>query len=262
MHACRVPDGTAVPANGWRMTATQRSAGGAQASIDCPGKRDGRARPTQERVTKTERCSGSSSAHRPGTTIAGWKRVDRGRYEDTRCPDPPPFTGGTSVEFGTTEPMERGRFPVMTSAATAARFRCDIGRASTHSGTVVLSSSRCSGATTLATAGSCQQNDSYFGIPQVAVETRRLRACRGSSVRRAPSSTSTDRSKPGLNHLCMDLSDVGSGLFNASRRGGRGSGCDAQPIDDNRAPAGMPFVGAGALQADRESSTYRSIRHA
>jgi hypothetical protein len=85
----------------------------------------------------------------------------------------------------------------------------------------------------------CQQTDSFFGIPQVAVAIDDPAPPRVIST----SGSLLESSGPlrGERHVAMKLSDVGSGLYRVAVEVD-GDRMDARPIDDNQGACRMPFV--------------------
>ena len=229
VHACRVPDGTAVPANGWRMTAPTLG-GGAQASIDCPGKGMS-SRPTQTSYEDGTLLGFEFSAP-PGTTIAGWKRVIEGDMK-TLSGGPPPYwweIGG----FGD-RANGGGRFPVMTECGN-----CGIFQADWDVPTVPEPLSRLFMAMRCDTnATPCQGNGSYFTLRSIAVHLEDARPPQ--IVGASGDLLEATASKPGLHYLSLGLRDVGSGLYKA-RIEADGHLVSERSVDENGGACREPFI--------------------
>jgi hypothetical protein len=229
VHACRVPDGKAVSANGWRLTAPTLG-GGAQASIDCPGKGMS-SRPMQASYEDGTLLGFEFSAP-PGTTIVGWKRVSDG-YMKTLTPAPPPYwweVGG----FGD-RANGAGRAPVMLECGNCGTFQADwdvprIARPLSR----LFFAMRCD-----AIATPCQGNGSYFTLRSIAVHLEDARPPQ--IVGASGDLLDATASKPGLHYVSLDLRDVGSGLDKA-RIEADGHLLSEQSVDENGGACREPFI--------------------
>ena len=220
VHACRLPNGDPAPALGWKALA------GSVASINCPGGRMAVRVPAGTTAFGDE--YGLSFQAPSGTTLAGVSRRAEGQLVSTAA-----FTW-TYQEAGT--PADAGPPFLMASASGTGPidmtyqypFRKRL------SGLHLLL--KCGeGSNT----GPCQQTDSYFGIPQIAVKIDDSAAPRVISA--SGSLLASNGPLKGEKHLAMKLSDVGSGLFRVAVEVD-GDRMDARPIDDNQGACRMPFV--------------------
>lgn len=220
VHACRLPNGDPAPALGWKALA------GSVASINCPGGRMAVRVPAGTTAFGGE--YGLSFRAPSGTTLTGLSRRAEGQLVSTAT-----FTwayqeAGTPADGAPVFPMATasGTGPIDMTYQYPFRKRLF----ALH---LLL---KCGDGSN---GGPCQQTDSYFGIPQVAVKIDDSTPPRVLSA--SGSLLATNGPLKGEKHLAMKLSDVGSGLFRVAVEVD-GDRMDARPIDDNQGGCRMPFV--------------------
>jgi hypothetical protein len=231
VHACRTPNGTAVPAYGW--TATAATLGGyARPVIACPG--GGMAmRPAERRHRRDGALFGFEFSAPLGTTIAGWKRVVDG--EMTRVAGSPPPWAWHYAEWG--DPASGGE----TVPADVVCWNCGAFDAAWDIPRFGIPLARLVVAMQCYTKGSqdCSANGAHFTLRSIAVHLEDLR--RPTIV--AASGALLDPAIPqrGVRYITMQLRDIGGGLYKA-RVEADGALLGERTIDDNQGACRMPFV--------------------
>jgi hypothetical protein len=225
VHACRLPNGAAAPANGWSVTT------GAIATVNCPGG-----------VITARTPSGTTSpgwrygiefVAPKGTSIVSYDRRVEGNLVQV-AGGPPPWSwdyleGGTFVgsdafvpvrASGNTGPFSHtGEYPLPNGPLSRLL--------------VVLACSNSQG------SGPCQNNGSNFNLRQIAVTLNdpappRILAATGSLL--------TGKGPlRGQLHLALKLSDTGGGLYR-TRLLADDERVEDRVIDDNQGACRMPFV--------------------
>jgi hypothetical protein len=235
VHACRTPNGTGVPANGW--TATAATLGGyARLVVACPG--GGMAiRPAERRHRRDGALLGFEFTAPADTTIVGWRRVVDGEIPTvypTVSGSPPPWYW----EFGEWgDPAGGG----LTVGADIACGNCGAFNADWDIPRFKPPLARLFVAMQCYTRGSqdCSANGAHFTLRSVAVHLEDPR--RPTIV--SASGTLLDPAIPqrGVSYLTMQLRDVGGGLYKA-RVEADGALLGEYAIDDNQGACRMPFV--------------------
>ncbi len=225
VHACRLPNGAAAPANGWSVTT------GAIATVNCPGGVITVRAPAA--TTSPGWRYGIEFVAPKGTSIVSYDRRVEGNLVQV-AGGPPPWSwdyleGGTPVgsdtflpvrASGNTGPFSHtGEYPLPNGPLSRLL--------------VVLACSNSQG------SGPCQNNGSNFNLRQIAVTLNdpappRILAATGSLL--------TGKGPlRGQLHLGLKLSDTGGGLYR-TRVLADGERVEDRVIDDNQGACRMPFV--------------------
>lgn len=231
VHACRLPDGTPIPASGWEMTGASLSEDVA-ATIDCPG-----GGMSTHVTSGTHQRDGSLFGFElsapPGTTIVGWKRTIDGHMETVNA-GPPPWNWDVG-QFGD-RADGTGRIAINIDCGNCGSFHQDF-----DFPTIPVPLSRLFVAMQCDPYRThpCSANGSHFTLRSIAVY---LEDERSPQVVTASSSLLDGTApKRGLHYLSMSLRDVGGGLYRAQLVAD-GNLLSQHEIDGNQGACKLPFV--------------------
>jgi len=229
VHACRLPNGSAAPANGWTPT----SVGGPEAvqlSIGCPGgAMTGR---TGAGTHEDQQLLGFSFAAPPGTTISGYDRVADG---DLTMVSGVPW----SWTFGETGTVA-GHDEVVDFYTTCDNCGAFSGSADIPPGAFGYRISRLvTGLQCIGRGARCESNGAHFAVRRISLHLEDLKP----PQILAASGSLSDTTKPlrGEATLALRLRDVGGGLYK-TRVEADGQRVSEPLIEDPRGTCRPPFV--------------------